>query len=413
MLAEIITIGDELLIGQTIDTNGSWIGEKLNSIGLQVSHITSIQDKREQILNALKLASERSNLVIVTGGLGPTNDDITKHTLCEYFESDLTLNTDILKKIEDYFKSKNLEMLKVNKDQALLPHNCLVLENIRGTASGMWFEKKGVVYISLPGVPYEMKGIMNENGLSRIIERFSKGKVVNKTVKTHGLGESYLAEIIKKWEQDLVEDNVSLAYLPSPGIVKLRLTAIGENEQLLMDKIENYIDQLIQLIPVYIFGFENDSLESVVGDLLRNKQQTLSLAESCTGGNISKMITSVSGCSDYFKGSVIAYSNEIKQRMLLVENEKIEFYGAVSREVVEQMALGLTKKFNTDYGLATSGIAGPTGGTKEKPVGTVWIAVANAEKVISKKFNFGNSRERNITISSLAALNMLRLELLK
>ena len=413
MLAEIITIGDELLIGQTIDTNGSWIGEKLNSIGLQVSHITSIQDKREQILNALKLASERSNLVIVTGGLGPTNDDITKHTLCEYFESDLTLNTDILKKIEDYFKSKNLEMLKVNKDQALLPHNCLVLENIRGTASGMWFEKKGVVYISLPGVPYEMKGIMNENGLSRIIERFSKGKVVNKTVKTHGLGESYLAEIIKKWEQDLVEDNVSLAYLPSPGIVKLRLTAIGENEQLLLDKIENYIDQLIQLIPDYIFGFENDSLESVVGDLLRNKQQTLSLAESCTGGNISKMITSVSGCSDYFKGSVIAYSNEIKQRMLLVENEKIEFYGAVSREVVEQMALGLAKKFNTDYGLATSGIAGPTGGTKEKPVGTVWIAVANAEKVISKKFNFGNSRERNITISSLAALNMLRLELLK
>ena len=413
MLAEIITIGDELLIGQTIDTNGSWIGEKLNSIGLQVSHITSIQDKREQILNALKLASERSNLVIVTGGLGPTNDDITKHTLCEYFESDLTLNTDILKKIEDYFKSKKLEMLKVNKDQALLPHNCLVLENIRGTASGMWFEKKGVVYISLPGVPYEMKGIMNENGLSRIIERFSKGKVVNKTVKTHGLGESYLAEIIKKWEQDLVEDNVSLAYLPSPGIVKLRLTAIGENEQLLLDKIENYIDQLIQLIPDYIFGFENDSLESVVGDLLRNKQQTLSLAESCTGGNISKMITSVSGCSDYFKGSVIAYSNEIKQRMLLVENEKIEFYGAVSREVVEQMAFGLTKKFNTDYGLATSGIAGPTGGTKEKPVGTVWIAVANAEKVISKKFNFGNSRERNITISSLAALNMLRLELLK
>ena len=413
MLAEIITIGDELLIGQTIDTNGSWIGEKLNSIGLQVSHITSIQDKREQILNALKLASERSNLVIVTGGLGPTNDDITKHTLCEYFESDLTLNTDILKKIEDYFKSKNLEMLKVNKDQALLPHNCLVLENIRGTASGMWFEKKGVVYISLPGVPYEMKGIMNENGLSRIIERFSKGKVVNKTVKTHGLGESYLAEIIKKWEQDLVEDNVSLAYLPSPGIVKLRLTAIGENEQLLLDKIENYIDQLIQLIPDYIFGFENDSLESVVGDLLRNKQQTLSLAESCTGGNISKMITSVSGCSDYFKGSVIAYSNEIKHRMLLVENEKIEFYGAVSREVVEQMALGLAKKFNTDYGLATSGIAGPTGGTKEKPVGTVWIAVANAEKVISKKFNFGNSRERNITISSLAALNMLRLELLK
>lgn len=413
MLAEIITIGDELLIGQTIDTNGSWIGEKLNSIGLQVSHITSIQDKREQILNALKLASERSNLVIITGGLGPTNDDITKHTLCEYFESDLTLNTDILKKIEDYFKSKNLEMLKVNKDQALLPHNCIVLENIRGTASGMWFEKKGVVYISLPGVPYEMKGIMNENGLSRIIERFSKGKVVNKTVKTHGLGESYLAEIIKKWEQDLVEDNVSLAYLPSPGIVKLRLTAIGENEQLLLDKIEIYIDQLIQLIPNYIFGFENDSLESVVGDLLRNKQQTLSLAESCTGGNISKMITSVSGCSDYFKGSVIAYSNEIKHRMLLVENEKIEFYGAVSREVVEQMALGLAKKFNTDYGLATSGIAGPTGGTKEKPVGTVWIAVANAEKVISKKFNFGNSRERNITISSLAALNMLRLELLK
>ncbi len=413
MFAEIITIGDELLIGQTIDTNSSWIGEQMNGIGLQVSHITSIKDQRDQILNSLKLAANRSSLVIITGGLGPTNDDITKQTLCEYFDSELTLNTNVLEKIAYYFENKNLEMLDVNKDQALLPHNCEVLENIRGTASGMWFEKEGVVYLSLPGVPYEMKGIMMENGLPRIKERFSKGKVVNKTVKTHGIGESYLAKLIKEWEQNLSVDQISLAYLPSPGIVKLRLTAIGEDEKLLLKKIDYYIDELNYLIPNYIYGYNKDTLESVVGDLLRKKSFSLSLAESCTGGHIAKMITSVSGCSDYFKGSVVAYSDEIKQSLLSVEPEYIESFGAVSKEVVEQMAIGLTKKFNTDFGLATSGIAGPTGGTKEKPVGTVWIAVAGPEGVVSKKFTFGNSRERNIIISSLSALNMLRTELLK
>ena len=412
MFVEIITIGDELLIGKTIDTNSSWIGEKMNGIGLQVRHITSIQDKKDQILNTLKTAAKRSDLVIITGGLGPTNDDITKQTLCEYFDSELTLNTNILEKIECFFLNKNLKMLDVNKDQALLPHNCDILENVRGTASGMWFEKEGVVFISLPGVPYEMKGIMNETGLPRIKKRFSQGKVVNKTVKTHGIGESYLAEFIKEWEQKINKNDISLAYLPSPGIVKLRLTAIGEDESILLKKIEYYTEELNFLIPDYIYGYDKDSLESVVGDLLRKNNYSLSLAESCTGGHIAKMITSVSGCSDYFIGSVVAYSNEIKGSLLNVNQDDIKSYGAVSKEIVEQMAIGLTKKFKTDFGLATSGIAGPSGGTKEKPVGTVWIAVAGPNRVISKKFTFGNSRERNIIVSSLSALNMLRKELL-
>ena len=412
MKAELITIGDELLIGQTIDTNGSWLAEQLNLLGITVSQISSIRDNREHIISSLQNAQSRSELVILTGGLGPTNDDITKSTLCEFFDSELVLNEQVLEKIEAYFNSRSLKMIKVNSDQAMLPNNCQFLRNERGTASGMWFKKDGVDFISLPGVPYEMKGIFLDEILPVLKAQYSISTVVNKTVKTQGIGESFLAEIIKDWEKKLIDSGLKLAYLPSPGIVKLRITAFGNNEAELSARIDDSIENLKKLIPKYIFGYEKDRIEEVVGQLLKEKGSSLSLAESCTGGNIAHLITGVSGSSNYFKGSVVAYSNDIKQQVLNVNPKSIQQNGAVSKQVVEQMATGVRNSFKSDYAIATSGVAGPTGGTKQKPVGTVWIAVAYNEGVVSKKFNFGNNRERNIQISSLSALNMLRLVLL-
>ena len=412
MKAELITIGDELLIGQTIDTNGSWLAEQLNLLGITVSQISSIRDNREHIISSLQNAQSRSELVILTGGLGPTNDDITKSTLCEFFDSELVLNEQVLEKIEAYFNSRSLKMIKVNSDQAMLPNNCQYLKNERGTASGMWFKKDGVDFISLPGVPYEMKGIFLDEILPVLKAQYSISTVVNKTVKTQGIGESFLAEIIKDWEKKLIDSGLKLAYLPSPGIVKLRITAFGNNEAELSARIDDSIENLKKLIPKYIFGYEKDRIEEVVGQLLKEKGSSLSLAESCTGGNIAHLITGVSGSSNYFKGSVVAYSNDIKQQVLNVDPKSIQQNGAVSKQVVEQMATGVRNSFKSDYAIATSGVAGPTGGTKQKPVGTVWIAVAYNEGVVSKKFNFGNNRERNIQISSLSALNMLRLVLL-
>ena len=413
MNAELITIGDELLIGQTVDTNGSWMGEQLNLLGIKVSQISSIRDDRSHILSSLDIAINRSQLVLITGGLGPTNDDITKNTLCEYFDSTLTVNTQVLEKITTYFSSRNLKMLQVNSDQALLPDNCEVLHNSRGTASGMWFEKDKVIFIALPGVPYEMKGIFLDAIVPKLKDKKLVSNVVNKTVKTQGIGESFLAEIIKDWEDEINRSGLKLAYLPSPGIVKLRISAFGGDEKILSQRIEYFIAQLKELIPDYIYGYEKDKIEEVVGNLLRKRKSTLSLAESCTGGNIAHMITGISGSSDYYKGSIVAYSNELKESFLNVDPNSIIFHGAVSKQVVEQMALGANKQFNTDYSIASSGIAGPNGGSDEKPVGTVWIAVANKNRVISKKLTLGDNRERNILISSLSALNMLRLMLIK
>ena len=413
MKAELITIGDELLIGQTVDTNASWIGEQLNQLGIDVNQISSIRDDRQHILDSLKLSITRSQLVILTGGLGPTNDDITKKTLCEYFNSNLILNEAVLEKITAYFQSRNLELLQVNNDQAMLPNNCTVLENSRGTASGMWFEKNEVVFISLPGVPYEMKGIFSDVIIPKLKGEYLASNVLNKTIKTQGIGESFLAELIKDWEQELIEDGLKLAYLPSPGIVKLRITAIGNRENELRNLIEKYVQKLVGLIPNYIYGYDKDKLEQVVGELLAKKNASLSLAESCTGGNLAHMITSVSGSSSYFIGSVVAYSNTIKADLLNVNSELIHQYGAVSKQVVEQMALGVNLRFGTDYSIATSGVAGPNGGTEDKPVGTVWIAIAADEKVYSKRLTLGDNRERNILISSLSALNLLRLKLLE
>ena len=414
MKCEVISIGDELLIGQTINTNASWIGEQLNNLGFNVSHGAVISDNRRDIISALKNAANRSDVIIITGGLGPTKDDITKHTLTEYFNTSLELNKDIETSIIAYFKSVNRPILKSNLDQALLPKSCQVLSNSRGTASGMWFEKNNIIYISLPGVPYEMKGIMKEHVIPKLLSKMGGETVlVNKTIRTHGMGESFLAEIIKSWEDNLGSDNIKLAYLPSPGIVKLRLSIIGLDKLILEKKLDDAIEQLKALVPDQIYGYGNATLEGVVGNLLKHKDQTLSTAESCTGGSVAKMLTSISGSSSYFNGSIVSYTNQSKVDLLNVNTSDIEKFGAVSQEVVEQMAANIRVKFNSDYGISTSGIAGPSGGTKEKPVGTVWIAVASKNKIVSKKIKLGYNRERNIHVSSLSVLNLLRLELIK
>mgnify|MGYP001303858113 FL=1 len=414
MKCEVISIGDELLIGQTINTNASWIGEQLNNFGFTISHGAIISDNKNDIILALNNASNRSDIIIITGGLGPTNDDITKHTLTEYFNTSLERNKDIEKNIVAYFKSVNRPILKSNLDQALLPLSCEVLSNSRGTASGMWFEKDNIIYISLPGVPYEMKGIMQEHVFPKLLTKMGgETVVVNKTIRTHGMGESFLAEIIKSWEDKLEINNIKLAYLPSPGIVKLRLSVIGLDKLILERKLKETIDELKALIPDQIYGYGNATMEGVVGKLLKERNLTIATAESCTGGSVAKMLTSISGSSSYFNGAIVSYNNQSKVDLLNVDFKDIDDYGAVSQQVVEQMAEGVRNKLHTDYGISTSGIAGPSGGTKEKPVGTVWIAVASKNRIVSKKIKLGYNRERNMHVSSISVLNLLRLELLK
>ena len=410
----LISIGDELLIGQTVNTNAAWLGEQLNLLGYKVVAGAVIPDDENAILNALDELSIKADLIIITGGLGPTKDDITKHTLCDYFDTKLERNLVIEQQIVDYFNSRQLPILQTNKDQALIPLACELLPNSRGTASGMWFEKDEKIFISLPGVPYEMKGIITEIVIPKLLKRSNDDRIlVHKTIRTHGMGESFLAEVIKNWEDKLSHDDIKLAYLPSPGIVKLRLSLLGKNQKGINLKLEEHIQHLQKIIPNQIYGYEDDTMEGVVGQLLSEKNETVATAESCTGGAVAKMITSVSGSSAYFEGSIISYSNQIKINQLQVEEKTLNVYGAVSQQVVEQMAIGVRRNLNTHYGLATSGIAGPTGGTPEKPVGTIWIATAGPNGVKSKKLNLGYSRERNIHVTSLSVLNMLRLELLQ
>ena len=409
----LISIGDELLIGQTINTNAAWLGEQLNLLGFKVIAGLVIPDDKVAIENALNDFSS-ADLIIMTGGLGPTKDDITKHTLCNYFDTKLERKLEIESKIIAYFQSRELPILQTNKDQALLPAACEVLPNSRGTASGMWFEKNNTIYVSLPGVPYEMKGLINECVIPKLLSRNKdENTLVHRTVRTHGMGESFLAEIIKDWEDNLSADEIKLAYLPSPGIVKLRLSLVGKDAKKIVNTLNKHINLLYEVIPDQVYGYEDDTMEGVVGDLLTAQNASISTAESCTGGAVAKMITSVSGSSNYFEGSVICYSNICKINQLHVQESALQGHGAVSQEVVEQMAIGVKRKLNTDYGLATSGIAGPTGGTADKPVGTIWIALASKSGVISKKLNLGYSRDRNIHVTSLSVLNMLRLELLK
>ena len=406
MLAEIITIGDELLIGQVIDTNSAWIAEQLNMIGIKVYQITSISDNKEHILTTLDEASKRAKLILITGGLGPTKDDITKHTLCEYFDTPLVFSEKAYANVERLFFARGVAVTELNRLQAMVPANCRVIPNPNGTAPCMWFEKEGCIFVSMPGVPFEMKAIMEEEIIPELLKNLNQ-VIIHRTILTEGVGESHLATIIEPWE-DSLPPFIKLAYLPQPGMVRLRLTAIGTERELLQAAINKAENELMPFAGKFIFGFDSDTMESVVGQLLREKGMTVSTAESCTGGNIAHLITSIAGSSDYFKGSVVAYSNEIKEQFLGVPHQIMVNNGAVSEQTVIAMAEGIRSRFATDYAIAVSGVAGPGGGTDEKPVGTTWIAVVTPTETITKKFLLGDHRGRNIRKASLAALNMLR-----
>ncbi len=409
--AEIITIGDEILIGQIVDTNSAWMAEQLNITGITVFQITTISDSREHILKAVEQALGRADIVLVTGGLGPTSDDVTKKTLAEYFNSKLILNEEVLASVEKRLAVRNIRMTEVIKGQAYVPDKCRAFVNEWGTAPGMWFEKDGKVLISMPGVPKEMKGIMEKYVLPELKNKFRLPAIYHSTLLTYGTFEAHLSSLLEDFERSLPA-HIKLAYLPSAGRVRLRLTAKGESREALKRQVEELEKELMKRVGEYVYGRNGDTLEQIVGDLLRKKGKTLATAESCTGGMVAHLITSVPGASDYFKGSVVSYANEVKEKVLGVRPATLREHGAVSRETVEEMAAGVKKVINTDYAIAISGIAGPTGGTPEKPVGTVWIAVATPAKIITEKFVFGFTRSENIERASYTSLNLLRKALL-
>jgi nicotinamide-nucleotide amidase len=413
MRTEIINIGDELLIGQVINTNGSWMSEQLNLAGFPVFRITIIPDDPQHILEALKESGERSDLILLTGGLGPTKDDLTKKTLCKYFRTRLIFNSDAFKTIEKFFNLRGFPVTEINRKQAEIPENCNAIPNSNGTAPGMWFEEESAgtgkkhVFISMPGVPFEMKAMMTDEVIPRLNKYFQPVTVLHQTIMTQGLGESFLSDLLEDWETQLPA-NLHLAYLPQPGIVRLRLTGQGDNVIKLQRQMDEEIVKMKSLIKDYIFGEGNDTLEAIVGNLLKDKGLTLTTAESCTGGYIAHLITSIPGSSAYYKGSIIAYSNEIKKKVLGINEKVLQEFGAVSEEVVKQMAAGIRDQFGSDYSIAVSGVAGPDGGTKDKPVGLVWIAIAGPSGARANKYFFGDNRERNIRRTALQALNLLR-----
>ena len=409
MKASIVTIGDEILIGQIVDTNSGYIAKALDKIGVQTTEMLSISDDKNHILDTFASLQDKVDLVIITGGLGPTKDDITKKTFCDYFEDVFVRNQEVEDHIVALFTMLNFIPTQINKDQALLPSKALVLKNNYGTAAGMWMKRGNTVFVSMPGVPYEMKGIMLEEVIPRLKEKFSLKSIYHKTALTQGIGESFLAEIIYNWENSIRSSNLSLAYLPSPGLVKLRITSYrGEEDK---KTIDAYFDELKNLIPEALYGFENDSLPQIIGEMLRTRKMTIGTVESCTSGLLASQICSISGASDYFMGSLLTYSNSLKIGLADVSPENIEKFGAVSEEVVKEMAIGGRKKLGVDCCISTSGIAGPNGGTDEKPVGLVWIAIALPTTTIVKKFQFGDNRERTIQMTVSSALNYLRYEL--
>ena len=410
MRAEIISIGDELLIGQTVNTNAAWMGQECSKMGIRIVQVTTISDDKEQILEAFNLAFKRADLILVTGGLGPTKDDITKYTLCEYFNTELEIHIPTLQRIESYFSQRNRPMLEMNIRQAEMPKICTILENKNGTANGMWFQKEDRILISMPGVPYEMKGIMIDEVFPRLRDRFDIKGLFHRTILTQGIGESFLADQIQEWENDVRSRGLGLAYLPAPGMVKLRLTSYdGEQRSAEIDSLFNVIKEKY---PQFVFGKEEESLPIVVGEILIAKGMSIGSVESCTGGGLAESIVSIPGASAYFKGSFVTYSDELKNQLVGVSYENLSTFGAVSSEVVEQMAQNGRELLGVDVCVSTSGIAGPEGGSLEKPVGTVWIAVAVKGSVVSKKFQFGEHRERNIQMTILTALNLVRCELL-
>ncbi len=405
MIAEIITIGDELLIGQVVDTNSAWMGQRLNEIGVKVKQITSVSDDKDHIVKALKEAEQRADVILITGGLGPTKDDITKVTLANYFNSEMIMNEEALENVKSIFKKYNRPVLEVNVKQALVPAKCKVLINKQGTAPAMYFNENQKHYFSMPGVPFEMKYIMQEYVIPTLAEMNEGIIIKHESINTAGIGESFLAEQIEKIEEQL-PSNIKLAYLPKLGTVRLRLTGYFKNESE-QSELLKYKTAIINEIKENVVAEEDISLEESVLRKLIAANKTLSTAESCTGGYIGHLMTSIAGSSAAYEGGVISYSYDLKKYTLGVKEETLSTFGAVSKETVEEMVLGALEHFKTDYAIACSGIAGPGGGTEDKPVGTVWIAVASNNKVYSRKFQFGNQRLQNIERTAIQALWML------
>ncbi len=406
--ASIITIGDELLIGQVIDTNSAWIAQQLNKTGIAVKHRVAVGDNKEDIVLALDEEQKLADIILITGGLGPTADDITKPLLCEYFGGTLVLHQPTLDFIIDLFEKKfKRPMSERNHKQAEVPDTCTVLMNERGTAPGMLFKKDNKIFVAMPGVPHEMKWIMEAHVLPYISKHYQTGFVEHKTLLTAGIGESFLADKIKDIE-DSIPSHIKLAYLPNFGMVRLRLTAYGTDKQVLLNELNQYFNQLKDRVAEFLVADEDIALEAVVGNLLKESNQTVSTAESCTGGLIGHLISSIPGASAYFKGSIVSYSNEVKTNLLDVPKDTLYSFGAVSEQTVSQMAASVREKLNTDYAVAVSGIMGPEGGTVDKPVGTVWIAVADDKKVKTIQFNLPFDRQRNVQQTVINALNFLR-----
>jgi nicotinamide-nucleotide amidase len=412
ILAELLTIGDEILYGQIVDTNSQWMSVELDKVGIKVIRKTTVGDQEDEILTAFAEAEKRADIVLITGGLGPTSDDLTKPLLARYFNCKLEIHEEALQEITAFFKSRGREMIEPNRQQAALPVCCTKITNPIGTAPGMWFEKNGKVFMSMPGVPHEMKKMMTERVIPKLKEKFQTPNIYHRVIRTIGIGESFLAEKIATWENSLPE-HIKLAYLPSLGEVKLRLTGFSNSSTHLENEIDVLVEKLKVIAGDYIYGYGDESIEVAIGKMLRQRNLTISMAESCTGGYLSHLITSVPGCSNYFLGSMVPYAYEIKMRQLGVKPEVLEKYGAVSEPTIIEMANIVRAKFNTDIGVATSGIAGPGGATPEKPVGMVWIAYSDKHQTVTKKLQISSDRAINIKMASAAVLNLIRLSLPK
>ena len=408
MLAEIITIGDEILIGQIVDTNSAWIAQQLNLIGIRVKQISSVSDSREHILTAFAEAEQRADVILITGGLGPTKDDITKKTIADYFGVGMVENAETLENVKAIFAKYNRPLLEVNRLQAQVPENCEVIINKNGTAPGMWFNLRGKVFISMPGVPHEMMYMMEGEVLDKLKSSFKLPYIIHKTILTVGEGESFLADRIADIEDSLPED-VKLAYLPKLGQVRLRLSGYGDNELAITNKVNEYAAKIVERVANVVAAEEDIPIEKVILNFMEGRGLTLTVAESCTGGYISHLITQHAGSSKVFLGGAISYSYELKESILGVQNETLWQHGAVSKETVTEMVEGALVNFNSDYAIAVTGIAGPDGGTEEKPIGTVWVGVASRNKKVIKKFVFGNKRKQNIERTAITALNILNI----
>ncbi len=406
MKVHLLTVGDEILIGQIVDTNSAWMGQQLNLAGAEVVEISSVGDEKTEILAGIRHAFSNADLVLMTGGLGPTKDDITKVALAEFFDVKMVFDQPTYERIVRMFEMLGRPTSEAHKHQSYMPSNSLILKNKMGTAPGMWFEYGEKVLVSMPGVPYEMKWIMENEVLPRLKNRFLSSPIAHRTIRTAGAGESQLASMLESFE-DHLPPFIKLAYLPSPANVKLRLTGRNKDEKMLHEVLDEKKSELLEIVKDYAYGFEEEALEAVIGNILKEKKLSLATAESCTGGYLAHLITSVPGSSAYYKGSIIAYANEVKIRELGVAEQTLETHGAVSEETVTAMVRGALKVLNTDLAVATSGIAGPDGGTPEKPVGTIWIAVGSEEKIITHKLQPGKERIRNIEYTATFALHLL------